>query len=145
MTSSSKKCRYCCRRYQQEDAYKKHLQTMHLDIVLSLRAIADPTSGSPRPTAFISDGNINRSDSDYESDPGLEIADCRVACNEIDDIEHDSDTEDIPDPPRAGAHRAKKLFQELEDHSAMLITIQSSIGRRQMTPGALSRPKRTLT
>ena len=83
---------------------------MHLDIVLSLRAIADPTSGSPRPTAFISDGNINRSDSDYESDPGLEIADCRVACNEIDDIEHDSDAEDISRPPTRGSPSSKETI-----------------------------------
>src|SRR5437588_4152081 len=103
MTTNSTKCRYCRRRYQQAAAYEKHLQTMHLDIVLSLLAIANPTSGSPRPTAFISDGNINQSDLDYESDPGLEIADCWVACNKIDDIEHDLDAEAIFRPPTRGS------------------------------------------
>jgi hypothetical protein len=74
---------------------------MHLDIVLSLRANADLTS--PGPPAFVRDENINQSDSDYESDHRLEIADCRAASSEIDDdMQNDSDAEDVSHPPVCG-------------------------------------------
>jgi len=40
ITSETTKCPYCRGGYHQAAAYVKHLQTMHLDIVLSLSAIA---------------------------------------------------------------------------------------------------------
>jgi len=74
---------------------------MHLDIVLSLRANADLTS--PGPPAFVHDENINQRDSDYESDYRLEIADCCAASSEIDDdMQNDSDAEDVSYPPVCG-------------------------------------------
>jgi len=101
MTSNTTKCPYCRRRYQQAAAYEKHVQTMHLDIVLSLNANADLTSRGP--LAFVPDETINQSDSDYESDQGLEIADCRAASSEIDDnMQNDSDAEDMSHPPVCG-------------------------------------------
>jgi len=41
-------------------------------------------------------------DSDYESDPGLEIADIHATSGEINDRHNDSDTEDISHPPVLG-------------------------------------------
>jgi len=38
-------------------------------------------------------------DSDYESDPWLAIADIHTARGEIDDIHNDLDTEDVTHPP----------------------------------------------
>ena len=52
MTSKTTKCPYCRQRYQQAAVYEKHLQTMHLDIILSLSAIAD--AAFMRPT-FVRD------------------------------------------------------------------------------------------
>ena len=117
---------------------------MHLDIVLSLRVRATADQGSAQPTAFRRHENVDPDDSDYESDPELEIED-QGAYNEIDnDRQDDSDAEDTSEPAARGRHPAKRLFHVLEDHSAMLLTIQSSIWPQQMTPGALSRRKRTL-
>jgi len=89
LTSNTRKCPYCRQRYQQATAYKEHVQTMHVNIVLSLCANADLTS--PGPPAFVLDENINQSDSDHESDYRLEIAHCRAASSEIDDdMQNDS-------------------------------------------------------
>jgi len=71
---------------------------MHLDIVLSLNAIADAASSPARPT-FVHHELENMTDSDYESDPGLEIADIHQASGEIDDMHNDSDTEEVSHPP----------------------------------------------
>jgi len=38
-------------------------------------------------------------DSDYESDPGLEIADLDTTSGEIDDMHNDLDTQDVSHPP----------------------------------------------
>jgi len=98
MTSNTTKCPYCRRRYQQAAAYEKHSQTMHLNILLSLPANADLTSSGP--PAFVYDENINQSDSDYKSDHRMEITDCCAASSKIDnDIQNDSDAEDISHPP----------------------------------------------
>jgi len=67
---------------------------MHLDIVLSLSAIADAASSTAQPT-FVRDELGNMIDSDYESDPGLEIADINTAHGEIDDMHNNSDTADV--------------------------------------------------
>jgi len=88
MTSKTTKCPYCRRRYQQAAAYEKHLHTMHLDIVLSLNAIADAASSTARPT-FGRDVLENMTDSDYESDPRLEIADIHTTSGEIDNMHND--------------------------------------------------------
>jgi len=74
---------------------------MHLDIVLSLCTNADLTL--QRPPAFVRDEKINHSDSDYESDHRLEIADCCASSSEIDgDMRNDSDVEDVSHPPVCG-------------------------------------------
>jgi len=98
MTSKTTKCPYCRRRYQQAAADEKHLHTMHLDIVLSLNAIADAASSRARRT-FVRDELENMTDSDYESDPGLEITDIHTTSGVIDDMHNDSDTEDVSHPP----------------------------------------------
>jgi len=98
MTSKTTKCPYCRRRYQQAAAYEKHLHTMHLHIVLSLNTIADAASSTARPT-FVRNQLENMTDSDYDSDPGLEIADIYTASGEIDDMQKDSDTEYVFDLP----------------------------------------------
>jgi len=98
MTSKTTKCPYGRRHYQRAAAYEKHLQIMHLDIVLSLRLNADLISLGP--PAFLHDENNNQSDSDYESNHRLEIAHCRTANNEIDDnMQNNSEAEDISYPP----------------------------------------------
>ena len=91
MTSKTTKCPDCRRHYQQAAAYEKHLHTMHLYIVLSLNAIADAASSTSRPT-FVRDELENITNSDYESDPGLEIANIHTTSGEIDDMHNDSDT-----------------------------------------------------
>jgi len=70
---------------------------MHHDILLSLRAILDTTLPGRR--AFAPDENSDQSDSDYESDPMMEIADCYAASNDPGDMQHDSDEEDLSQPP----------------------------------------------
>jgi len=70
---------------------------MHLDIVLSLKAIADAASSTAQPT-FVRDELENMTDSDYESDPGLEIADIHSASGDIDDMDNDSHREDVSHP-----------------------------------------------
>jgi len=94
MTSKTK-CPYCRRCYQEGAAYEKHLQTLHLDIVLSLSAIADAASRGP---TFVRDELQNLTDSDYECDWRLEIPDFRTASGKIDDMQNDSDTEDGSPP-----------------------------------------------
>ena len=96
MTSNTIKCPYCRRRYQQAAAYEKYLQTMHLEMVLSLSAIVD--AASMRPT-FVCDELENLTDSDIESDCRLEIPDFHTASGEKDDMQNDSDTEDVSHPP----------------------------------------------
>ena len=73
---------------------------MHLDIVLSLSAIADAAS-SPSSTArptFVRDELENMIDLDSESDHGLEISDINTARGEIDDMHNNSDTADVSHP-----------------------------------------------
>ena len=93
MTNTTK-CPYCRRRYQQAAAYEKHLQTMHLDIVFSLSAIADATSAAQAP--FLHARNeSDLSDSDYESDTQVEIADCHAASDETNEyMQNDLDIGD---------------------------------------------------
>src|SRR5207302_4771163 len=107
MTSNTSKYPYYRRCYQQAAAYEKHLQAMHQDIVLFLHASTDQTSHGL--AAVTHHKNVNQllsttttncltnqeSDSDYESDLGLEITDCNSVGSETDNkIEHDSDAED---------------------------------------------------
>jgi len=75
---------------------------MDCDIVLSLQAIADPTSVSPWTTPFVPDSSVSQIDLDYESDLGLEIADCQVPDEGMGDMGHSSDMEDISQPPARG-------------------------------------------
>jgi len=69
---------------------------MHLDIVLSLSAIADAASIGG---TFVCDELENLTDSDIESDCRLEIPDFHTASGEKDDMQNDSDTEDVSHPP----------------------------------------------
>ena len=87
MASLPTKCPYCRRRYPQAAAYAKHLETMHHDILLSLRAIVDTTLPGLR--VFARDENSDQGDSDYESDLILEIAYCYTASNDSGNIQHD--------------------------------------------------------
>jgi len=96
MTSKISKCPYCRRHYEQAATYEKHLQTMHLDIVLALSAIADAASMGP---TFVRDELENLTDSDYESDCRLEIPDFHTSSGEIDDMQNNTDTEDLSHPP----------------------------------------------
>jgi len=68
---------------------------MHLDIVLSLSAIAEAASMGP---TFVRDELENLIDSDYKSDCRLEIPDFHTASGEIDSMHNDSDTEDVSHP-----------------------------------------------
>jgi len=65
---------------------------MHLDIGLSLREIADVASMGP---TFVGDEVEKLTNSDFESDCKLEISDFRTASGEIDDMQNDSDTEEV--------------------------------------------------
>jgi len=96
---------------------------MHLNIILSLRANADLTS--PGPPAALCDENINQSDSDYESDHRLEIADCHAASGEIDDnMQNASDEEDVTHPPVCGRLSSQETISGAgREHSAMLLAL----------------------
>src|SRR5437879_13603370 len=105
MTSNMPKCPYCRQCYQQAAAYEKHLQAKHQDILLFLCASMDQTSR--RMAAVTDHENVNQllstttncltnqeSDSDYESDLGLEITDCNSVGSETDnEIEHNLEKE----------------------------------------------------
>jgi len=69
---------------------------MHLDIVLSLNEIADAAAMGP---TFVRDELENLTDSDYQSDCRVQIPDFHTACGEIEDMENDSDTEDVSHAP----------------------------------------------
>ena len=69
---------------------------MHNDIPLSLPAILDRTLTGLR--AFAPDESCDQRDSEYESDPMLEIADCYAASDDSGDMQHDSDKEDLSQP-----------------------------------------------
>jgi len=68
---------------------------MHLDIILSLSAIADTASMG---LTFVRDELENLTDSDYESDCRLEIPDFHTASGERDDMQNDSHTDDVSHP-----------------------------------------------
>ena len=75
---------------------------MHLDIVLSLRVHATADQGSLQPTAFRRHEDVDPDDSDYESDPVLQIED-QGAYNDIgNDRQDNSDKEDTSEPPARG-------------------------------------------
>jgi len=69
---------------------------MHLDIVLSLTAIAAAASIGP---TFVRNELENLTDSEYESDCWLEFPDFHTARGEIDDMQNDSHTEEVSHPP----------------------------------------------
>jgi len=71
---------------------------MDFDIILSLNAIAHAASCTARDT-FVGDELENITDSEYESDPGLEITNIHTASGEIDDMHKDLETEDVSYPP----------------------------------------------
>ena len=72
---------------------------MYIDIFLSLRVCATAHQGSPQPTPFRLHENVDPDDSDYESDPQLEI-EAQGAYNQIEnDRQDDSDVEDTSKPP----------------------------------------------
>jgi len=96
---------------------------MHLDIVLSLSEIVDPASITP---TFVRDELENLTDSDYESDCRLEIPDFHAASGKIDDMQNDSDAEEVSQPPVRMPPSGQKLFQVPADHWAKLLAIQSS-------------------
>jgi len=69
---------------------------MHLDIVLSLSANGDAASMGP---TFVRNQLENLTDSDNESECRLEIPDFHTASGEMDDMQNDSDTEEVSHPP----------------------------------------------
>jgi len=96
---------------------------MHLDMVLSLRAIADVASMAP---SFVHDELENLTNSDYESNCRFEIPDFHTACGERDDRQNDSDTEDISHPPVCVHPSGQETIPSPADHSANLLDKQSS-------------------
>jgi len=96
MSSKTTNCPYCRPRYHQAAAYEKPLPTINLDIVLSLSAIADAASIGP---TFLCDELENLTDSDYESDCRLEILVFHTASGDIDEMQNDSDMEEVFYPP----------------------------------------------
>jgi len=83
---------------------------MHLDIVLSLRVRAIADQGSQQPTACRRHENANPDDTDYESDPVLEIED-QGAYNEIEnDRQDDSDAEESSEPPARGCLSSQEII-----------------------------------
>jgi len=96
---------------------------MHLDIVLSLSSIVGTASIAP---TFVRDELENLTDSDYESDCRLEIPDFHAASGKIDDMQNDSDAEEVSQPPVRMRPSGQKLFPLPADHSAKLLAIQGS-------------------
>ena len=101
---------------------------MHHDILLSLHAIVDTTLPGLR--AFAPEEHSDQGDSDHESDPMLEIADCYAASNDPGDMHHDSNEEDLsqlPDRGRPssqesipGAGRALSDVADYTDHNGCM-------------------------
>jgi len=117
---------------------------MHVDIVLSLRVCATADQGSPQLTAFRRHEKVDPGDSDYESDPEVEIED-QGAYNKIEnDSQDDSDAEDTSEPPARGRPSSQEIISGSGRPLGDVLTLQSSIWPQQMIPGALSRRKRTL-
>ena len=83
---------------------------MHLDIVFSLSVIADATSAAQAP--FLRARNeSDLSDSDYESDTRLEIADCHAASNEINEyMQNDPDVGDACHSPVRGCPSSQQTI-----------------------------------
>jgi len=75
---------------------------------------------------FFCDELENLTDSDYESDCRLEIPDFHTASGEIDDMQNDSDTEDVSHPPVCVYPLGQETFPVTADHSEKLLAIQSS-------------------
>jgi len=71
---------------------------MHFDLIRSLKAIADAAFCTARDT-FVRDELENKTDSEYDFDPGLKIADIHTASREIDNMHNHSETEDVSYPP----------------------------------------------
>ena len=86
--------------------YEMHLETMHNDIPLSLTAILDRTLTGL--AAFVPDESCDQRDSEYESDPMLEIADCYAASDDSGDMQHDSDKEDLSQPLDRGRRSSQE-------------------------------------
>ena len=110
MTSNSTKYPYCRRRYQQAAAYEKHLQTIHLDIVLSLRLCATADQSTLQPPAFREHENVDPDDSDDESDPEVEIEDQGAYNNIENDRQDDSDAEDTSEPWGRGRPSSQEII-----------------------------------
>ena len=82
---------------------------MYLDILLSHTAIADAASSTAQPTV-VRDEPENMTDSDYESGPGVQIADIHTASGEIDDMHNDSDTEKVSHPSVHARHSGQETI-----------------------------------
>jgi len=115
----------CCRQsYQQATAYKKHLETIHLDIVLSHIVIA--TTASIRPPTFIRDQLDNLTDPDYESDSRLEIPDFHTTSTEIDNMQNDSAKVGVSYPQVCVHPSGQETLPVQGDYLAKLMATQSS-------------------
>jgi len=75
---------------------------------------------------FVRDERENLTDSDYESDCRLEIPDFHTASGEIDDMQNDSDTEEVSHTPvhvRPSGHEtipsAGKLLGEVAGYTEL--------------------------
>jgi len=134
---------YCRRHYQQGAAYEQHLHTMQLDIVLSLNTIADAAC-SKAPPIFGSYELENMTDSDSESDPGLEIGDIHTASGEIDDMHNDSDTEEVSNP-RVRTRPSGQETIPCAGRPLGKVTGYTELNKAMTdNPGALSHPKTSL-
>ncbi|PUU79382.1 hypothetical protein B9Z19DRAFT_1064276 [Tuber borchii] len=100
---------------------RKHLQTMHLDIVLFLCANTDLIS--PELPAFILNENIDQSELDYETNHWLEIADCHRVSSKIDDnMQNELDAKNVFHPLVCG----RPLSQEtIADAGRVLSNVAS--------------------
>jgi len=116
---------------------------MQLDIVLSLNTIADAACSKAPPT-FGPYELENMTDSDSESDPGLEIGDIHIVSGEIDDKHNDSDREDVSNP----RVRSRPSGQETIPGAGRPLGKVAGYTElnKAMTndPGALSHPKTSL-
>jgi len=75
--------------------------------------------------AFALGENSDQGESDYKSDPMLEIADCYAASNDPGDMQHDSDEEDLSQQPDCGRPSSQETIPGAAEYSAILLAIRN--------------------
>jgi len=104
---------------------------MYLDIVLSRSAMADAACIVP---TFVRDELENLTDSDYKSDWRLRLPDFHTTCSVMDDMQNNSDREDVSHPPvcvRSSGHEtipgSSRLLGEVASYTKLNLAMTNAL------------------